>query len=227
MNILLVSATTFEILPLLDYLKANFKSKDGIRFFNKKIDIRVLVTGVGAVHTSFHTATFLSKIPTDLAINLGIAGALDNTLNIGDTIQVTADQMADIGVENADGSFTTIFEMELQAQDEKPYTNGKIMLSDESPSQFLQQVEAITVNKVHGTTESIAQIKKKYPHAAVESMEGAAFAFSCQMNQVNYLQIRSISNYVEPRNKANWNIPLAIENLNSVAIDLIKTLLED
>lgn len=226
MNILIVSATTFEILPLLDYLKQHFKSKEGVRFFNNKIDIRVLVTGVGALHTSFHTATFLSKIQIDLAINLGIAGALDEQLQLGEVVQVTSDQMADVGVENADGSFSSIFDMELQESNEFPYQGGKISPIT-TPNPFLKTVEGITVNKVHGTAASIAKVKKKYPTAAIESMEGAAFAFSCQMNKVDYLQLRSISNYVEPRNKANWDIPLAIEALNKVAIELIETLHED
>lgn len=226
MNILIVSATTFEILPLLDYLKEHFKSKEGVRFFNNKIDIRILVTGVGAVHTSFHTATFLSKIQTDLAINLGIAGALDTQLQLGEVVQIISDQMADIGVENADGSFSSIFDMELQEPDEFPYQKGKISPIQAATS-FLKTVEGITVNKVHGTAASIDQIKTKYPTAATESMEGAAFAFACQMNKIDYLQIRSISNYVEPRNKANWDIPLAIEALNQVAIELIETLQEN
>lgn len=222
MNLLIVSATTFEILPLLDYLKANFKQKEGIRFFNNKLDIRIVVTGVGAVQTTFHVATFLSSIPTDLAINLGIAGALDESLAIGEVVQVIGDRMADIGVEESNGGFTDVFEMGLAAANEYPYQNGELQLAN--PSSFLKAVKGITVNKVHGTADSIAKIKAKYPAAATESMEGAAFAYACQMTQTNYLQIRSISNYVEPRNKDNWNIPLAINQLNEVAIELIKTL---
>jgi hypothetical protein len=33
-----------------------------------------------------------------------------------------------------------------------------------------------------------------------------------------------VSNYVEPRNKNNWDIPLAIETLNKVAIEMLETL---
>jgi futalosine hydrolase len=47
-------------------------------------------------------------------------------------------------------------------------------------------------------------------------MEGAAFAYVCAKMKVNAIQIRSISNQVEPRNRNNWNIPLAIKNLNEV-----------
>ena len=41
---------------------------------------------------------------------------------------------------------------------------------------------------------------------------------------VSFLQIRSISNYVEERNKDNWDIPIAIKNLNSTLIDIFEAL---
>ena len=44
------------------------------------------------------------------------------------------------------------------------------------------------------------------------------------MEQVKFLQIRSISNYVETRNRENWNIPLAIQNLNQVLTEMLQAL---
>ncbi len=221
MNILIVSATEFEILPLLDFLKERFKNKDNSRFFSNKLDIRILITGVGAVHTSFYLATFLAKTPTDLAINLGIAGAFDKKTPLGKVFQITSDRFADIGVEEASGAFSDIFDMELCAANEPPYQNAQLLV--DAQGDFLPTASAITVNKVQGTAVSIAAIQSKYL-ADTESMEGAAFFYCCQMQAVNCLQIRSISNHIEVRNKDNWNIPLAINNLNQVAIDMIKTL---
>jgi futalosine hydrolase len=55
-------------------------------------------------------------------------------------------------------------------------------------------------------------------------MEGAAFMFVCKMENQEYLQIRSISNFVEPRNLNNWNIPLAINNVNKFLADFLETI---
>lgn len=224
MNLLIVSATEFEILPLLEHLKANYKNKENRRFFSNKIDIYILVTGVGPVHTTFALATFLAKGQIDLALNLGIAGAFNRQLNLGDVVQVSSDQFADVGVEEANSSFTDLFDMQLTDRNEAPYINGKLYAPN-ADANFLPTASAITVNKVHGTTNSIEKIQTKYP-VDIESMEGAAFFYSCLQHQLNCLQIRSISNYVEPRNKDNWNIPLAIDNLNQVAIDMIEALAE-
>ena len=45
-------------------------------------------------------------------------------------------------------------------------------------------------------------------------MEGAAVFKVCNFFNTPCIQLRSISNYVEKRNKKKWNIPLAIQNLN-------------
>lgn len=222
MKLLIVSATNFEILPLLDYLKAHFKHQDFKRFFSKNIDIHILITGVGSVHTTFALSTTLAKQSFDLVLNLGIAGAFNRGLEIGQVLQVIKDRFADIGVEEADGSFSDLFDMQLMDWNETPYING-ILYAPNSEHQLLPQASAITVNKVHGTAESIKKIQSKYS-ADLESMEGAAVFYVCQQQQVDCLQIRSVSNYVEPRNKDNWNIPLAIDNLNQVAIELIQTI---
>ena len=77
----------------------------------------------------------------------------------------------------------------------------------------LLTVNAITVNTTSGTAERISKLENLFD-PDIESMEGAAFYFCCMHMHLPCFQLRSISNYVEKRNKANWNIPLAVEQLN-------------
>jgi futalosine hydrolase len=49
-------------------------------------------------------------------------------------------------------------------------------------------------------------------------MEGIAFFHACLHHSLDFLELRSISNYVESRNRAAWNIPLAIQNVNNLVI---------
>ena len=53
-------------------------------------------------------------------------------------------------------------------------------------------------------------------------MEGAAFFQACMTEGVAFSEIRAISNYVEPRNRDNWKIAEAIENLNKTLIELFE-----
>lgn len=224
MKILLVAATGFEVLPLVTYLRKNFKSKEDQRFFSKQVDVHLLITGVGTVATTFALATRLAQERFDWAINLGIAGAFDTTTPLGKVFQVVRDRLVDVGIEEADGRFVDVFELGLTEADVPPYEGGWLRAS-EPQHDLLPQAIALTVNTVHGSAGSIAALRQQYP-ADLESMEGAAFFYCCTQQQVPCLQLRAVSNHVEPRNKDNWDIPLAIENLNAVAVDLIQTLNE-
>jgi futalosine hydrolase len=86
-------------------------------------------------------------------------------------------------------------------------------------------VKAITVNTVHGKDESIQRVIKKF-HPDIESMEGAAFFYVCMMEKIPCIQLRSISNRIERRNRADWDILLSLSNLNEVLSQFFNTLKE-
>jgi futalosine hydrolase len=52
-------------------------------------------------------------------------------------------------------------------------------------------------------------------------MEGAAFFYACLLAEVSFVEVRSISNYVEKRNRDNWKMTEAITNLNAVLQGMI------
>ena len=109
-------------------------------------------------------------------------------------------------------------------KDEFPFTNSKLdnhfKYSLSKLNEDLQSVSAITVNTTHGNKASIDLYKNKF-NADLETMEGAAVFYVCFHEKVDCIQIRSISNYVQERDKANWNIPLAIKNLNDKLFEII------
>ena len=84
-------------------------------------------------------------------------------------------------------------------------------------------VKAITVNTLHGKQETIQKIKSKFK-CEIETMSGAAFFYVCLMEKIPFLQIRSVSNFVEIRKVDNWNLPLAIGNLTTTILDILKEL---
>jgi futalosine hydrolase len=54
-------------------------------------------------------------------------------------------------------------------------------------------------------------------------MEGAAVAYVCERFDVPWVQIRAISNMVEPRNRSAWDIPLAIKNLHFEVLNYLNS----
>lgn len=211
MNILLVAATTFEIQPLLTYFKFD---ETTLQVEDHKID--VLITGVGIAPTAFSLGQHLARQTYDLAINLGIAGSFDRNLALGDVVLVDRDIFADWGAEDGE-SFLPIDVLGFGTSEQS--STGPLL----SITQNLQRVTGITVNKVHGYELSIANVVTRL-NPQIESMEGAAFFYACTKTATPSLQIRSISNYVERRNREAWNIDLAVKNINVFAINLLNNL---
>lgn len=218
---LIVSATSFEIAPLLAYLDTHAEKESFFSYIWNEAHITPLVTGVGAMMTSYAMATYLKIGDIDLALNVGLAGSFRTNIDKGDVVNIKSDRFGDVGVEEADGSFTDIFDLELHDKNKFPFSNGEILnerVKVMPPN--IPSVKGITVNTVHGTAKSIHLIKAKY-NPDTESMEGAGFMYACNMLQIKGVQIRGISNFVEVRNKSNWEIELAINNVNAYIIDYL------
>ena len=209
MKSLIVSATESEIAPFLSH----FRFKMGSNYLNGN-QVVVLIGGVGMVATAFSMGGVLAKKSFDFALNAGIAGSFNEGLGLGEVVQVTEDCFSELGA--MDGpSFLSI--------DQLGFGNAMMApLSSESLDILLpseKKIRGITVNCVHGSDEEIVSIKKRLC-PDIETMEGAAFFYACNQVGLPAVQLRSISNYVERRDKSKWNIPLAIETLNERLINL-------
>jgi len=224
MKLLLVAATPSEVQPTIKYLHEHFEVASPYHFNKGNLEITLLITGVGMAISSFAITFTCYSTKYDLLIQAGVAGAIDKQFQLGDVVEVVSDCMADLGVEEKDGSFTSMFELGLLPENEFPFRNGRLWNQPEVERAFLPKVHGITVNKVHGSKASIKKMKKDFPFAQVESMEGAAFFFVGLQMHGHVLQIRAISNYVEPRNKDAWKLNEAIANLNEVLIEVINNL---
>jgi len=221
MKKILVTAATFaEIAPLQERLQRDFEQGENGIFKYENIQVQLLITGVGMLPTGIYLMRFLCSQNIDWVINAGIAGAFNEGLKIGEVVEVGEERFGDVGVQERDGNFTDVFEMKLMDNDEFPFKNGVLCNENTPHSLSLKRVKGLTVNKVHGEAAAIDFIKKKY-QADIETMEGAAFFYVCELQKIPYTQIRAISNYVEPRNRANWDIPLAVKNLNEVLWEFI------
>lgn len=223
MNILIVSATPFEIQPLEQHLEKHFVKSGPYQFQRGNVQVSLLITGIGLPLMGYAMGRVLGAREVNLAINAGIAGAFNTSLKIGDVVQVVSERFADLGVQEADGSFTDVHEMGLIDPDSAPFAKGRLPNTSSEKFSFLPKAHGLSVNRVHGYPADIESIRKKYPDADVESMEGAAFFYACLLEQIPFLEIRSISNYVEARNRKNWDVPLAIERLNGVLVEMLKT----
>lgn len=205
MKTLIVAATAAEIAPSIPLLT------------DKKVDY--LITGVGMVATAFQMGRIHPQ-HYDLLLNVGIAGTFDQQHDLGTLFRIQSDQIYRFGAQN-DSAFLPIEDLGF----------GDRIFHEQLPpgtiSDLLKAVpgiDAITVNCVHGHHPSILRVIQEHGSSLLESMEGAAFFYASQLLGLPRVQIRSVSNLVEKRNQKNWNIALAIAQLNQWLQQYVKAL---
>ena len=160
----------------------------------------VLITGLGMVNTAISLTRELMKSNYDLVINAGIAGSFVDNFVFGDVVEVIEDNFSEIGFQdNLEFSLFNDFDVK---------TKHLVI-----PKTYLRRARAITVNTVHGNQDSINSIIKRVS-PDIESMEGASVFKVCEEFKIECMQIRAISNRVEPRDKDKWELDLAVKNLN-------------
>lgn len=186
---------------------------------SQKIDFRhydYLIAGVGNVAATFHLTRQLLKKKYDFLIFVGIAGGFDiENYPIGSVLEVVNEHFADMGIEKIEQEkyqLTTLFEENIVEQQTYPFVEGK--LSNHLPMTDLDKINGVTVNSITTYTPKIDYYQKKY-NAVVETLENGSYFYVAQQFKINFCSIRSISNKVGERNKAFWNIPEALYNLNN------------
>jgi futalosine hydrolase len=202
MQLLLCAATEFEILPTIEFIR-----QEEIR------NCTILVTGVGLPLATYHLTRHVIKNRPGLVIQAGVAGSLDKHLGLGSVVAVRSETIADLGVEE-NGRFVSLFEMGLLNREVFPWRNGRL----ENHLQVLEQtgleiVDAVSVNEISTDGNRIDWYRNEFG-ASVESMEGAALHFVGLMENVPFLQLRSLSNFAGVRDKSKWVMKEAIVQLN-------------
>ncbi len=218
MNCLVVSATILEIKPFIQHCRIS----DKLDYIDLELDF--LVTGVGSINTTYALMKHLQVKKPDVIIMAGIAGAMSQKINLGDVVVIKEEALADLGVQEKDG-YKDVFDLKLLGSNKFPFTKKKLINPFPALMErtLLPQVNSITVNQITSSKKTAELYSKKYK-AAIENMEGAALHLVCIKENIPFIQIRSISNYVGERNKKKWQLKEAVVNLNKNLIRLIESL---
>ncbi len=182
----------------------------------------VLTTGVGMTATAAWCSRALSRAEYDVAFNVGLCGSFDRTLGLSTVVHVTSERLSELGAEDGE-SFLSIDDVGLAGPDDFPFTCGRIVNVAPPASATLRglpAVDAITVSTAHGSERSIDDVVRRL-NPQVESMEGAAFMYACSIHGIPYAEIRAVSNFVERRNRASWDIAGAVAALGRAALAIL------
>jgi futalosine hydrolase len=199
MKLYIAAATIIEIEPLIETPLIQ--------------DHQLVITGVGSVSTVYHLTKIIKDQKPDLIIQAGVAGGFDTRLELGEVLMVKRDRLADLGVEEK-GEWKDLVDLGLAHENDTPFNDGWLVNENKEMGKYgLPTVDAITISEITTNERRIRILNEKY-HPAAESMEGAAFHFVCLQENIPFVQLRAVSNYVGERDKSKWKMDLAIKNLN-------------
>lgn len=218
MNCLIVAATAREIAPFLEYYR-NAEKKEHI-----DLHFDVLISGIGMTATTYHLVKQFSIRKPDMVVQAGVAGCFDTSLPLGTVVAIKQDTIADESVVELK-NLRTLFNLKLVPQNQHPYKNGWLInpAKEMLKRTKLKTVRGISVNQITTSKQMIRFYKEQF-NPVTESMEGAALHYVCLSENVPFLQVRSISNYIGERNKKKWNMADSIAGLNKELIRLLESL---
>lgn len=180
--------------------------------------IQFLVTGVGLVETTYALTRYLTQHPeVSRVINVGIAGGFaSEQISVLDVCIAQSETIADLGIcfDSSIGSLDSAF---LAQNNIYPCDNS---LFNQFSSWMLTSKESfragpfLSVNGVSGTFVR-GQILNQ-SHAICENMEGAGVARVCHGFNLDWLELRVVSNLVDDRELSHWQIKPAIDKYSRI-----------
>lgn len=214
---LLVAATIKEISPFLEYYRDTTNQLSG------NLEVDILITGIGLTASTYSITKQLLIRKPDIIIQAGIAGCFDTNFALGSVVVIKQEAIGDQAVIEK-GKLKTIFELNLVQKNKFPFSNGWLINKSKVLKKVkLKKVNGISVNEITTSKQKIKLYRNIFD-PAVETMEGAALHYVCIMENIPFLQIRSISNYAGERNKKKWDMKNSIINLNKELTLLIKSI---
>lgn len=226
MKILVTAATEAEIALSIKHIASLAKEVQPLVFELGAHEIHFAATGVGMVASAYNLTRLLAKNSYDFAIQGGIAGSFNRDIPTGEVLLVRSDRFARLGAEDGEG-FIDIFDMGLIAPDVPPFTNKALdnPIHKEHYNISLPEANALTVHTVTGSDATTQNLLQQY-NCDLESMEGAVFHYICLSENIPFAQIRAVSNYVERRNRAAWQMDEAVINLNKHLVTILNSIPE-
>lgn len=183
------------------------------------LEVVVVCAGIGKVNAAMCTQILIDYCKPEVLLNVGVAGALDPVLKVGDVVISTDAQHHDMDC-SAVGDPVGIV----------PRMKNSIFKADPELIELAKQIgEGMDLNVYCGKVVSGDQFigskeKKEYLYTTFNGMcaemEGAAMAHVCELNDLPYLVIRSISD------QADGEADITYEEFKDIAAERAGVLLQ-
>ena len=178
-------------------------------------DVTVEPVGVGPAAAAAGTARLLAEasgIPYSAVISAGIAGGFPHRAEVGATVIGTRSIAADLGAESPDG-FLPIERLGFGSSTRDADPELLERLAAALPDAVVGDI--LTLATVTGTAATAERLAAAHPAAVAEAMEG--FGAATAAAHLPFVELRTVSNPVGPRDRAAWRLPEALAALTTAA----------
>jgi futalosine hydrolase len=179
-------------------------------------------SGVGKANAAATAALLIADLAPEAVVCFGCAGAYPgSSLRVGDLVLASEECYGDEGAQTSSG-FLDMRELGfplVEAGGERWFNrfpvdremlerSQQLVAAQAGPDRRVKVGPLVTVSTCSGST-ALGEALVRRTGGLGENMEGAAVAQLCARFDIPFLEVRGISNLVEERDLARWDLPLA------------------
>ena len=229
MKVGIIGALDFEVSALSALMTSHeVQTVSMVKYHTGTIDdvpVVVAAAGVGKVNAAVCTQTMILKYNPDRVINVGVAGALEDELSIGDiavAVSVAEHDMDTTPVGDEKGFISGIDRVYMDCDDEMT------QLMYEAASKLdVKVIKGIIASgdQFIASREQRERIKREFGAVAAE-MEGASIGHVCTMSNKPFAVLRAISDSADDESKTDFPTfaRAAAKNSAQVILYMLKNL---
>jgi adenosylhomocysteine nucleosidase len=208
MTIGIIGAMEEEVVNLRESMEViSAKNVVGLDFYLGKLsgnNVVVVRSGIGKVNAAICAQVLVDMYAVDCIINVGVAGALDKSLTIGDIVISSDAVQHDFDTSALGDEPGVISRMDISVF---PADEGLVNLAKDTVESLGYPVYVGRVasgDQFVSSDEVKARIKKMFNASCCE-MEGAAVAHAAYLNKIPFVVIRAISDNADDSGDVDYD----------------------
>lgn len=226
----IIGAMEVEVAALKqDMQDAKVIEKAGMQFYQGKIsdkDVVVVKSGIGKVNAGICTQILADIFRVDAVINTGVAGSLNNDIDICDIVISREAQQHDMDVTALGYDKGVIPDMETSVflADKKLMKLAKDSAEEIELNVNIFEGKVVSGDQFIGTSDAKTHLRETFYGDCAE-MEGAAIAHAASLNNIPFLIIRAISDKAD--GGAEMDFPTFEKKAAENSIKLMNKMIEN
>ncbi|MBI9092572.1 MAG: 5'-methylthioadenosine/adenosylhomocysteine nucleosidase [Desulfobacterium sp.] len=234
MKIGIIAAMEEELSRLVDSIGHYREIQFGqFKYYTSEVDgveVALFLCGIGKVNASVGTTLLIDKLKPDCLINTGVAGGVQDNIQIGDIVVSSEVRHHDADATAFDYEFGQIPSMPPAfTADERLVTMARHVTMND-PTVRIHYGPVVSGDSFIHDANQVERITERFPSTMAVEMEGAAIAQTSYLFGIPFVLIRSISDRVQEDGSSTTYtqcMEQAAENSVGMVLGMIDNLREE